>query len=883
MAKGQSRAILRAYELAGYKPNTVELIETHGTATRAGDVAEFHGLQIAFSDADDARKSYCALGSIKSQIGHTKGAAGTAGLFKAIMALHHKVLPPTIKVTQPNPELDWESSPFYLNTETRPWVRSKKYPRRAGVSSFGFGGSNFHVTLEEYSGPNKAEYLATVSTELVILAAEKPTALINLCKEYIKLAELESLSYLARTSQENYNPDDLARIAVVSCDNKDLQQKLQEAVKLLEENSKRPLLLAKGIYYGFACDPGRVAFLFPGQGSQYVNMGADIAMSFTETMTKWDQAANLEFNNDELLQNVVFPKPVFDQSKRQEQEELLRMTGWAQPAIAVTSLMYLSVLDSLQIRPDCLAGHSFGELVALCAAGAIDENTLLLIAKKRGELMQEGSKDIASGMISVTHPTQEVLSLIKNEKLSVVPANYNSPNQLVLSGSLAELEKVQSCLQQKNIQCQRLSVSAAFHSPYMKTASTSFKSILDKIAFNAPSIPIFSNETAQPYSNDQTKIPAMLAEQLIKPVRFQEIIENMYQMGVRTFVELGPRNILSGLVNATLSNEQINSVALDIKGDNGITNLWNGFGKLFVIGLNPNFKQLWQSHTKETKNVATKSHTLRINGAHYGKPYPPLGGSKDLPKPNPEKNNLTQTTIIPEKKYRGDEMSETSNSLLQTYQEMNRQLIEAHNTYQKTMADTHIAFLNAISQMNQQMASPNQVLAQSHFQPTTATATTAPIQKTAPIALQQSAPKIYSTPAPTMSIRFNVAPIVQPQNLSRNISDPKLSDNTIPVNKIVTQRTTNHIPQATDLKDLILGIVVEKTGYPLEQLNLDMSIESDLGIDSIKRVEILSSLSEKIPNLPALDVAQLSEIQTLRDVINYASGHQQPQSVAQSA
>ena len=171
--EGQAKALQRAYDAAGYSPKTVELVEAHGTGTKAGDVAEFGGLELVFKAADSKERQWCALGSVKSQIGHTKAAAGAAGLFKAVMALHHKVLPPTIKIERPNPKLNLEESPFYLNTKTRPWVRGSDHPRRASVSSFGFGGSNFHLTLEEYNGDApKAWKKRVMASELVLLGAK---------------------------------------------------------------------------------------------------------------------------------------------------------------------------------------------------------------------------------------------------------------------------------------------------------------------------------------------------------------------------------------------------------------------------------------------------------------------------------------------------------------------------------------------------------------------------------------------------------------------------------------------------------------------------------------------------------------------------------------
>src|SRR5262249_42227311 len=184
LPEGQARALRRAYERAGYGPETVELMEAHGTGTAAGDAAEFDGLRSVFDATGRADRQWCALGSVKSQIGHTKAAAGAAGLFKVIMGLHHRVVPPTIKISQPNPGLELERSPFYLNTEARPWIRHPDHPRRASVSSFGFGGSNFHVTLEEYTGPEQRGHrLRSATDELVLLSANTPAELLARCRE----------------------------------------------------------------------------------------------------------------------------------------------------------------------------------------------------------------------------------------------------------------------------------------------------------------------------------------------------------------------------------------------------------------------------------------------------------------------------------------------------------------------------------------------------------------------------------------------------------------------------------------------------------------------------------------------------------------------------
>ena len=217
LAEGQAKALGRAYEQAGYSPQTVGLVEAHGTGTVAGDAAELEGLRLAFGESE--RKGYCALGSVKSQIGHTKAAAGAAGLFKVVMALHHKVLPPTIKIERPNAALDMQNGAFYLNTETRPWIQAPGVPRRASVSAFGFGGSNYHLALEEYPDESTAPRLDVLPDEWVVLGAESVEALQQRCRELVA-DEVEDgmLEYLARSSQQTFDHRAPFRLAIVAAD-----------------------------------------------------------------------------------------------------------------------------------------------------------------------------------------------------------------------------------------------------------------------------------------------------------------------------------------------------------------------------------------------------------------------------------------------------------------------------------------------------------------------------------------------------------------------------------------------------------------------------------------------------------------------------------------
>ena len=288
VAEGQARAVRRAYESAGFAPSTVELVEGHGTGTTAGDKAEVAGLTQGFDGQSAPRRQWCALGSIKSQIGHLKGAAGVAGMFKAVMALHHKVLPPTIKVDAPSPALDVANTPFYLNTRLRPWIRDDSHPRRAAVSAAGFGGTNFHVVLEEYIGPApKARKVRPAGTELVLGSAKDAEGLAARCEQFLKECEsagagADGFHRIARRSQEDFAATDAARLAVVASDTDDLKRKLRRAADAIRAEPGRELNDPSGIYFAVGKEPGGVAFLFPGQGSQYVGMGQDLALHFDE-------------------------------------------------------------------------------------------------------------------------------------------------------------------------------------------------------------------------------------------------------------------------------------------------------------------------------------------------------------------------------------------------------------------------------------------------------------------------------------------------------------------------------------------------------------------------------------------------------------------------
>ena len=427
---GQALAMNRAYEDAGYAPSTVGLLEAHGTGTGAGDPTEFTSMNMVFG-ADNPQKQHIALGSVKSQIGHTKSAAGAAGMVKAVLALHHKVLPPTINVEQPNRKFDIENSPIYINTETRPWFRGA-HPRRAGVSAFGFGGINVHITMEEYEGKQAKNYRLHEPYKTILLEAIQPNQLLQDCQSWVtKLQSPDADIAFAELIKQSKNTQSIrtnARLGFVA-------QNIEECISFLEtciQNLQKDTTAwshPKGIYYrpnGIDTQTQKVVALFSGQGSQYVGMGKEIVNAFPEVRAAFAQTDALFQQNKEAdLSKTIFPIPVFSKEERQAQQQILTQTQNAQPAIGTLSMGLYQVFKNAGLKANFTAGHSFGELTALWAAGVYNDATFLALAKKRGAAMatQNPSAD-AGTMLAVKAGQAEVEKAIAN-MTGVKIANVN--------------------------------------------------------------------------------------------------------------------------------------------------------------------------------------------------------------------------------------------------------------------------------------------------------------------------------------------------------------------------------------------------------------------------------------------------------------------------
>ncbi|MGL4576058.1 MAG: type I polyketide synthase, partial [Burkholderiaceae bacterium] len=716
VSEGQSQALKRAYEHAGYAPETVELMEAHGTGTKAGDAAEFEGLRQSFSTADKAFKPWCALGSVKSQIGHTKSAAGAAGLFKIIMALHHKVLPPTIKITQPNPKLALEQSPFYLNTQARPWIRGSAingldHPRRASVSSFGFGGTNFHLTLEEYAGKNAAERLNTQSHELIALSAASAADLLERMQN-LRAQSGSDLHQLAKETRANFQSNDSVRLCVIATRLDELVNLLDQAKAQIQKDPSRPYSAAN-LHYGVSQAPGKLAFLYPGQGSQYLHMGADLALNFDSSRAVHDAISNLKLG-EHALSELMYPRARFAKAESDTDSALLTQTEWAQPALAACSLANLAALQSLAVKADAHAGHSFGELSALAGAGVINAQQCAKLARARGTAMRDAAQTASQvGAMSAVSCDLAALRTAVSQVPDIGIANYNAPNQIVLSGPQSAIEQAESLLARAKIAFKRLPVASAFHSPMVAAASSEFAQALSAVNFAAPSSGFYSNTSVKIESNPSA-LKTLLAAQIQKPVRFVEMIQAMHQDGVRCFVEVGSGSVLSGLVGQILSGSDHSAIACDKKGQSGLATFLNAVAKIAALGYAIDLRQLFANHRFDLPQIKPGKMPIQISGANYGKPYPPEDVSK-LPKPNPERapipiqqlsaraaspsfapvapmsassSNLPQATASV-----ASTAPAPSAELLKAFLETQAQTAAAHAAFQQALADSHNAYL----------------------------------------------------------------------------------------------------------------------------------------------------------------------------------------------
>ena len=593
---GQRLAIQRAWEIAGLSPGTATYIEGHGTSTRVGDVVEVESMAEALRNSNVPAHSV-AIGSVKSNFGHLKSAAGAAGLLKATLALHEKVLPPSVHCERPNPDIDFAHSPLYVNTELKPWTVPSDGIRRAGLSAFGFGGTNFHAVLEEYiphrlNGNGKKSIAVPViptgvtesfmnatggsaspfSSSSVSSFVSSPSS----CKaplrgalvigansegdlmERLRAVEKEAALGNAPAPSAPAAPDLCAaeRIAIDYADAAELKEKSANALKALTANQPAiwKALRAQGIYRGNGPAP-KVAFLYPGQGSQYVNMLEPLCAIepiVAETFAEADRVMTPLLGKP--LSKFIFVDKT-DAEAVSKAEEDLRQTAITQPAVLATDLALTRLLAAYGIKPDFAMGHSLGEYGALVAVDALPFADSLEAVSARGREMTHFAMKDNGRMVAVFAPLNEIERILKTLNGYVVIANINSEHQAVIGGASDAVEQAMQAFQKAGYEVSALAVSHAFHTSIVASASEPLRRVLERLHLSVPKLPIVANTNGEFYPTGSNVVPKMLdilAQQVAAPVQFVKGLRTLYDAGARVFVEVGPKKALQGFAEDVL-------------------------------------------------------------------------------------------------------------------------------------------------------------------------------------------------------------------------------------------------------------------------------------------------------------------------------------------
>jgi acyl transferase domain-containing protein/NAD(P)H-dependent flavin oxidoreductase YrpB (nitropropane dioxygenase family)/NADP-dependent 3-hydroxy acid dehydrogenase YdfG len=963
-AEGQLRALHRAYAQARVNPARVALVEAHGTGTVVGDQTEARAIGQLMRDAGGDPQS-CAIGSVKSMIGHSKCAAGLAGLIKTAFALHHKMLPPTL-VETPNPKANLDDGPLYLNTEARPWVHGAEYPRTAGVSAFGFGGTNFHTVLEEYTG----EYLDRPNSgvrewpaELFVWRRPDAAAIatgVKQVRDALAAGATPKLADLAAgVWQSSKAGEGQPTLAVVATSVADLKEKLGAALELLANPGRQSGGVAtdpRGVY--FAAKPqaaGKVAFLFPGQGSQYPDMLAQVAMAFPEVRAALDRAdRTLAGDLDRPLGKFIYPPSPFTPEQEAANREGLRRTEVAQASIGATSLGMFRLLSALGVEADFFAGHSYGEFTALAAAGAIADEDLFKVSYRRGRVIREAAATAPGGMLAVDGTPQTIGPLLK-DVADVWVANHNSPSQTVIAGTDEAIRRAEEKLRGASVRAQRIPVACGFHSPLIAGAKEPLAKALAEVKFAAPEKPVYSNTSAAPHTNDPAAIAKQLAEHLVSPVKFADEVAAMHAAGARVFVEVGPQAVLTGLTGQILAGKPHLAVASDQKSRPGLVQLAHTLGQLLAAGVPAKLDRLFQGRgvealdpaklgpdTGRPKHPATawvvngvrsrpingpeprllgqawsesdRAARLAKNAASNAaaptpapKPAPaPVPAAKPVangtpaapvvpvavaarassppavPAPQRAKMNTADThPTVPAPSANGSSHAhpqpapDGAAAVMLRFQEVMARFLDtqrsvmlgflglgAGSSVPAPSANGHATYpLNGNGTANGYYANALPAA------PAVANRITIPepvARSVAPVAPPAPVPVVHAAPAPAP------APVAVPSTNGKHEPTPA------PAAVAVAEKPAAGPLDRDTLLARLLDLVSDRTGYPKEALSIDLDLEADLGVDSIKRVEILGALAESIEagadgKQPNLEMEKLSVIKTLRGIADYVT------------
>lgn len=781
---GQIKALERAYEQSGVSPSTVGLVEAHGTGTVVGDKTELSALTDMLIQSG-AVAGQTHLGSVKTQIGHTKCAAGLAGLIKAALSVYHGVKPPTLHIQTPNSFYNENTSPFLFNTEAGLWLDDN---RLAGISAFGFGGTNFHAVLT--NDGNKAVETPVIKNwpaEIFVFRGEEDNTIrqqlqaVRDLLDYNDNIPLRDIAY----SLACYS-DAPVRLCIVASGREDLIMKADLA---LSGATSKEIHITTPI-------EGKVAFMFSGQGSQRVNMARELFVAFPVMRRLLQQYPHYE--------KLIFPPAVFNTAAAEKQQEKIKDTRITQPVLGIVDYALASFLRDIGIMPDMVAGHSYGELPALCFANVFAAEELVPLSEKRAKAIMDAIEDDKGVMIAV-NGTEATLAPFTKPGSGVYPVNHNSPQQWVLAGATKDMEKVMGQLKEERISFKQMEVACAFHSPLIARAASLYTAALSDTAFSKPDLPVWSNTTAALYPDTAEAIRERLAAHLVQPVLFSEEVEQMYANGARVFIETGPGKVLTNLTRSIVGKDAL-VLHTEDKTPGAITHLLNTIAQYIASGRTVKLEKLFEGRDARKLQLDTpeqykKSGTIWYVNGQLAVPSTgklPANGAMPVLQPIRLKDTGTKAITAP---------GGNAEQMVQEYLNSVKYLVQAQR-------DVILGYLGH---------TPKTV---SHIE-------------------------IPETPG---VIKKEIPPAQAPQ---------------VPV----------HFNGSRDVKRILIEVVSDKTGYPHEMLGLEMDMEADLSIDSIKRMEIIGELRTQMGGFKSSGksdetvMEQLAGIKTLKGLLEWIAAN----------
>ena len=661
--RGQVQAISRAYNQAGYDASSVELVEAHGTSTKVGDATELSSLSTLWTGFSGG--NHVAVGSIKSQIGHLKAAAGIAGVIKGVMALHHAIIPPSAGFETPNPTVQWDEIPFFVPTQARKWARPLENPRRAGISAFGFGGTNFHIALEgyepEYHIPMANSWqqkwsgnAAKSSAPSILDASANPTmnheelksiegGILLLSADSIELlmSKLKNQSFEGSSFDEDcrgrrlsvelmqasdFDKSDSYRMAIVATSWADYDKRVGLALKAMEDSNKWGFLQSQGVM--ITNEPilpakAKIAHMYPGQGSQYVGMTYDLNKRYTSVQKVWEKSDEtmVEVLEGETLSSFVL-RTGLSKEELIESEHKLKQTEYTQPAMLTADLAIERLLNAHGQTPDMVAGHSLGEYAALMSSGILNMDGALRASAARGTEMGSVQIDDKGLMASVTAPYEEVEKVLNSADGYVIAANKNSPKMTVIAGESEAVKAVMRDFEAKGFSTTQLATSHAFHSRIVAPANEPLRRFLETLEIKWPQIPITANFDGEFYemsgADSKTSVLAKLAPQMASSVEWTSQIEKMYDSGARVFIEVGPKRALTMFATQILEGKPHLPIMTNHPKQGGIASFLTAMAGLYLAGRTLQ----WPSSTSEELSEAFRAGPIEAHSQVTSFPPP---------------------------------------------------------------------------------------------------------------------------------------------------------------------------------------------------------------------------------------------------------------------